>query len=253
MALGAAQPPGRPDLSGRDRFRRALTAEAVAFAPIVWARLPELVHQEHVEWWRRPELAQRLIADAAALAAADAMFVFVADEAVRCAVNAGQIGDDAIDALARSPATVSGAELVACLREVAEHAVIAALPPAPALSRALAGDEPEPAQDAFTDLAFSYLEAGADAIAVVGDDAGEVTDALARAAGLGKLFDRPVLAICSPEGSAVTGWTDTGMALGVVTDAAGWPSFDRGVVITDGDVSSRWDAAALREVGIARR
>ncbi len=239
-------------MSGRERFRRALAGEAVAFAPIVWARLPELVHQQQADWWRNPGVGQRLIADAAALAMADAMFVFVADEAMRCAANAGEIGDDAIDALARGPAAVAGTELVACLREVAEHAVIAALAPPPALSRALAGDEPEPAQDAFTDLASGYLEAGADALAVVGQDAGEVTGGVERAARLGKLFGRPVLGLCEAAGS-VTGWTEAGAALGVVTDAAGWAAFDRGVVITDGDVSSRWDAAALRAVGSARR
>lgn len=240
-------------MTGRDRFQRALAGEQVAFAPIVWARLPELVHQEHAEWWRSPALGQRLIADAAALAVADAMFVFVADEAIRCAVQAGELGDDAIDGLAVRPESASGLALVQCLREVAEHAVIAALPPPVVVRRALSGGDPEPAEDAFTDLAAGYLGAGADAIAVVGDDAGEVSDGVERAAKLGRLFGRPVLGICEEGGGgAVTGWVRDGAALGVVTGADGWAVFDRGVVITAGDVSSRWDAAALRAVGSAR-
>jgi len=238
-------------LSGRERFRRALGGDELAFAPIVWERLPALVHQEQADWWRRRVLAQRLIADAAALAVADAMFVFVADEAIRCAVEAGERGDDVIDALARGAASVAGTELVACLREVSAHAVIAALPPAPALRRTLSGEEPEAAEDAFTDLTSSYLDAGADAIAVVGDDAGEVAEGVRRAGKLGKLFDRPVLGLCV-DGATVTGWAEDGTALGVVADAAGWAAVDRGVVITAGDVSSRWDAAALRAVGSAR-
>lgn len=219
--------------------------------PIVWERLPELIHQERADWWRYPALAQRLIADVAALAIADGMFVFAADEAIGCAMAAGQLGDDAVDALARSPESASGSELVACMREASGHAVIPALPPPAALRRSLSGDELEPAEDAFTDLASAYLEAGADAVAVNGGDAVEVADGVRRAAALGKLYGRPVLGLCQT-GETTSGWTEHGAALGVVSETGGWPANDSGVVITPGDVSSRWDAARLRAVGSAR-
>ena len=66
----------------------------------MWERLPALVHQERADWWKDPTVGQRLIGDAAALAGADAMFVFVAAEAVRSAVAEGARGDAALDALA---------------------------------------------------------------------------------------------------------------------------------------------------------
>ncbi|MGB8878161.1 MAG: hypothetical protein WCD11_17690, partial [Solirubrobacteraceae bacterium] len=76
-------------MSGRQRFLDALARHGLAFAPIVWEALPVLVHQERADWWRDPTVGQRMIADAAALAAADAMFVFAADEAVRAALAVG--------------------------------------------------------------------------------------------------------------------------------------------------------------------
>jgi hypothetical protein len=239
-------------LSGAERFRAALAGEALAFAPIVWEQLPELVHQPQAGWWREASVGQRLIADVAALALADAMFAFVAHETVRGAVAAGQRGDDALDALAQSADATRGAELVACLHEVADHAVIAAVPAPAVLRRELAGDEPEAAEDAFSDLALGYLQAGADALAVTGSVMDEVTAGADRAARLGELFSRPVLGVCHHD-RAVTGWTADGAPLGVVSEAGGWPALGSGVVITPGDVSGRWSAEELRGAGSGRR
>ena len=99
-------------MSGRDRFLGALAGESLAFAPIVWERLPALVHQERVDWWQDPNVGQRLIGDAAALAAADAMFVFAAAEAVEVRWRRGERGDAALDGLASGEAARRGAELV---------------------------------------------------------------------------------------------------------------------------------------------
>lgn len=196
-------------------------------------------------------MAQRLIADAAALAGADAMFVFVAQEAVRAAAMAGERGDAAIDGLAAGEDAVRGAAVVACLHEVSRHAVIAAVPPPAVMMRELEGEEPEPAEDAFSDLARGMLEAGADAVAVTGDDAADVGAGVARATGLAQFFSRPVLGVCLAEG-AVTGWVAGGGPLRVVSTSGSWPQDCRGVVITAGDVSGRWDADRLRAVGSAR-
>jgi len=238
-------------LSGRSRFTRALEGDDLAFAPIVWERLPELVHQERADWWQDPAAGRRLISEVAALALADAMFVFVAAEAVRCAVGAGEVGDEALDSLARSHASAQGIELVACLRDVSQYAVIAALPAPARLQHEMSGKEIETAEDAFTDLVSSYLQAGADAIAVTGHDVQEVRAGLSRAARLGKLFSLPVLGIC-PDADAISAWDEHGLAFGVVPDTREWPAIDRGLVITASDVSTRWNAAQLRLVGSAR-
>jgi hypothetical protein len=238
-------------MTPRRRFQTALDGAGLAFAPLVWRRLPALVHQEQADWWQDPTTGRRLIADAAALARADAMFVFVAEEAVARAVGQGPRGDAALDSLARTPAAVHGVELVQCLHDVADHATIAAVPTPGRLLSELDGDEIEAAEDAFSDLASAYLRAGADALAVTGARADEIHAGVSRAAELGKLYGRPVLGICLADGDT-QGWDQHGAPLGVISSDGTWPADVTGVVITPGDVSGRWDADQLRAVGTAR-
>ncbi len=238
-------------MTGRDRFLAALAGDAVAFAPIVWERLPELVHQEQAGWWQDPTTGQRLISDAAAVALADAMFVFIAADAVDRAVSNGERGDEALDSLGQLPEVVNGAELVRCLHQVAAHAVIAALPTPAELLAEFAGEEIETAEDGFTDLASAFLGAGADALAVTGDDVRQIEAGVRRAAEMGKLFGRPVLGIQMADGGA-SGWTADDKPVGVLAHDGTWPPVTSGVVITPGDVSGRWDASALRAAGSAR-
>jgi hypothetical protein len=238
-------------LNGRGRFLEGLAGQGLAFAPIVWERLPALVHQEQADWWQDPTTGQRLISDAAALSAADAMFVFAAREAVRSAVAAGGRGDAALDSLASRLEAKRGAELVQCLREVSSYAVIAAVPAPASLQRELGADEPEAAEDSFTDLVSAYLHAGADAVAVTGDEAPDVDAGLERAAQLGRLFGRPVLALCAHNGET-SAWDEHGAPLGVISADGEWPARRSGLVITPGDASARWDAARLRAIGTAR-
>jgi hypothetical protein len=219
--------------------------------PIVWERLPALVHQEQEDWWQNPTVAQRLIGDAAALAGADAMFVSPAKEVVRRAVANGLRGDAGLDRLAGMAEAEHGVELVRCLRQVAGYAVIAAVPAPGWLGRRLKGNTPEAAEDAFTDLVSAYLEAGADAVAVTGGQAAEVSAGVTRAARLADLFGRPVLGVCA-SGRDVSAWDQHGEPLGVVSPYGEWPTLGAGVVITPGDVSPIWDAARLRAVGMAR-
>ncbi len=238
-------------MSGRDRFLEALAGEGLAFAPIVWERLPVLVHQERADWWQDPTVGQRLIADAAELAGADAMFVCAAADTARSAVAAGLIGDEAIDGLASGEVAQRGVELVRTLRAVAPHAVIAAVPAPAALQRDLGGEEPDVAEDAFTDFVSRYLEAGADAVAVTGVEALEVTAGVDRALRLVELFGRRVLAVCG-DGPDTKAWDEQGEPLGVISVDGDWPDRTAGVVISPGDVSSEWDAARLRAVGTTR-
>lgn len=238
-------------MNGRERFLSALAGEGLAFAPIVWEALPALVHQERADWWQDPTVGQRLIGDVAALAGADAMFVFAAAEAVRGAVAAGSRGDEALDGVASREDARRGAELVRALRAVASHAVIAAVPAPAALQRELSGEAPEAAEDAFTDFVSGSLEAGADAVAVTGTEAREVNAGMDRAVRLAELFGRRLVAVCGEDG-ATKAWDEQGEPLGVISEAGEWPDRASGIVITPGDVSARWDAARLRAVGTAR-
>lgn len=238
-------------MNHRERFRTALTGDGPAFAPIVWEHLPALVRQEQADWWRDATVGQRLIADAAALALADAMFVFTAAEASRRAVADGARGDDALDGLVESPEVEAGVELVRCLHDVAAYAVIAALPTPAALLRDFGGEEIEAAEDAFSDLASACLDAGADALAVAGGVGEETQAGARRATDIGALFGRPVLGLVMTDGAA-SGWGPDGAALGVMSEDGTWPPGAPGLVITPGDVSGRWDAPALRAAGRAR-
>jgi hypothetical protein len=251
MAIGRAEPERRADLNPRDRFLAAVSGHALAFAPILWEQLPALVRQERADWWQDPAGGQRLIADAAALAQADAMFVFVAAEAIESAVSAGALGDDALDSLVARPEIGKGVELIRCLHDVATHGVIAAVPAPSNLRAAFDGAEIEAAEDAFSDLASAFLEAGADALAVTAQQADEAAAGVRRAAQIGTLFGRPVLGVCTAD-EATSGWTADGSPLGVVSPNGAWPVMTAGVVITPGDVSGRWDAPSLRDVGGAR-
>ena len=233
------------------RFLAAVRGGDLAFAPLVWERLPALVHQERQGWWRDAAPAQRLIADAAALALADAMFVFAAAEAVRDAVSDGVSGDDALDSLAETEAAARGFELVQCLHDVAAHATIAAVPTPAQMLADLVGEEIEAAEDAFSDLASCYLRCGADALAVTGRTPEEVRAGVTRAADLAKLYDRPVLGIRLGDSDA-SGWDQDGTPLGVISDSGDWPAGASGVVITPGDVSGRWGTDQLRAVGSSR-
>ena len=239
-------------MSGRARLRAALAGEDAAFAPLVWERLPALVHQERPDWWRDPATGQRLIADAAALASADAMFVFAAAEAVACALTAGERGDEALDALIQRPESADGIELVRCLHEVAGHGVIAAIPAPAVLLHRFGAGEIEIAEDSFSDLASAYLRSGADALAVTGSDEGEIHAGISRAADLAALFGRSALGV-RVDGARAAAWDRDGRSLPVISESGAWPPDARGVVVTPGDVSARWTATQLRQAGGARR
>ncbi|HEY4280674.1 MAG TPA: hypothetical protein VGM91_20825 [Conexibacter sp.] len=224
-------------MTGRERFEAALAGRSVAWAPLLWERLPELVRQPAAAWWRDATVAQRLLADAAGVAGADALFVLAVP-----GERGG--GEDALDALADGADALAVRELVGRLRASAPFAAIAALPDAAALLRDFGAGDPDVAEDALADLARSLLDAGADALAVVGDQAGE---SARRVAAIGAFYGRPVLAV-EPARAWFESGSDAPVAL--VGEDGGWPA--AGLAVTAGDVSARWDADALRAAGEAR-
>lgn len=238
-------------MTGRERFAAALRGEGVAFAPYVWERLPDFVHQPAEGWWRDGTTARRLLLDAASLAGADAMVVGAAGDALR-AVAAGGTGVDVLDDFARTTEVGSAFGLVEVLSASAPFAAVAWLPDLEALERTLGDGDPEAAEiaeDALSDLARGFLEAGADALLVMGPDAEAVRAAAGRVAGVAQYYRRPLLAVAASEGW-VEGRED--VEVRVLGDDGAWPSVSAGVVVT-GDVSAAWDADRLAAVGRGAR
>jgi hypothetical protein len=240
-------------LTGRQRFEEALAGRAVAFAPIVWERLPELVHQPSADWWQDAAIGQRLLTDVAGLAVADAVFVLAALDAAQALSDSGARGDDALDALAGTPEARCGYELVAQVSSSRPFGVIAGVPDIGRLQAQFGAEEREAAEDALSDLARGYLDAGADALAVIGTDTESVEAAAQRVATVGDFYGRPVLAI-RERGDTIDAWLQSASrsTIAVVGVTGEWPGVAAGLVITPGDVSARWDAARLRAVGTAR-
>jgi hypothetical protein len=237
VAVGGAEPGRGADLTGRARFEEALAGRGVAWAPLLWERLAELVRQPAPEWWRDATVAQRLLVDAAGVAGADALFVVA---------RASGNGLAALDSVADGDDVRAGCELVGRLRESAPFAVIAALPGPERLLRDFEVDDLDAAEDALADLARAFLEAGADALAVIGADA---RAGARRVSAVGTFFGRPVLAIAP--GAA---WFEAGSdaSVATVSPAGAWPALAAGLVVTGDDVSALWDADRLHAVGAAR-
>ena len=240
-------------MTGRERFARAAAGEGVAFVPYVWEQLPQFVRQP-VEGWRDdPTTARRLLHDAASLAAADGMIIGSGPDTVRRAAAAGETGPDALDGLAGTEAARRGYELVEVLVASVPFAVVAALPDLTTLERELGEDDPEAAEiaeDALADLARGFLEAGADALAVIAGDPDSVRATARRVSGVARYYGRPVVVACvSPAdpGGSVEG--EGSVPVAVVGDDSPSPELQSGVILTDGDVSTRWDADRLHALG----
>lgn len=240
-------------MTGRERFLDAVAGRSVAFAPLAWERLAELVHQPAEDWWRDPSRGQRLLADLSGLAGADAVVVLAAVDAASAVRAAGARGDEALDRFADTPEAGAGYELVKRLTASESFAAIAGLPTVRWLQSHFEAEEPEAAEDALSDLARGYLDAGADALAVIGAGADEVREAARRAKAAGDFYGRPVLAFASsPHGW--TAWLESGGAgsVALLSPDGEWPRVASGVVGTPGDVSGTWDPMRLHAIGSAR-
>lgn len=231
---------------GRERFQLACEGRSLAYAPLLWEQLPELVRQDPADWWRDAARGRRLILDAAGIADADAMFVVAA-------IESRDGGVEELEALGDHPDVRATVGLVECLAGTVPFAVIVALPDAATLEQGFAGAEPEDAEDALSDLARTHLAAGADALAVVGTDPAAVGVSARRAAAVSAFFGRPAFGLSARPGGVET-WSDgaSGTVL-ALSESGAWPPADaRGIVTTPGDVSGRWDAPALRAIAAAR-
>jgi hypothetical protein len=233
-------------LSGRERFAAAVAGEGVAFAPYVWERLPQFVHQAADDWWRDGTIARRLLLDVASLAGADAMVVGACADALR-AVAANGSGADVLDSFADTEEARGAFAVVEVVVASTPFAAVAWLPDLETLAGMLggAGDEAEEvAEDALSDLARGFLEAGADALLVMAPDAGAVRAAAGRVARVAEYYRRPLLAAAGSDA-----WIEgrEGVDVRVLGEDGLWPSPAAGVVLTE-DVSMTWDADRLAAV-----
>jgi hypothetical protein len=231
-------------LTGRARFIAAVGGEGVAFAPYVWERLPQFVHQSADDWWRDGTTVRRLLLDVAGLAGADALVIGAIGDALRT-VAAGGAGVEVLDDFADSDEARAAFAVVAVLVESAPFAAVAWLPDLETLAATLAGDDEEAvevAEDAVCDLARGFLEAGADALLVMAPGEGAVRAAAQRVAGVAQYYGRPLLVAAGS-----TAWVEgrDGVVVHVLGDDAAWPA--AGIVLTE-DVSTTWDADRLAAV-----
>lgn len=251
MAVGGAEPDGRADLTGRERFAAALRGEAVAFVPYVWERLPEFVHQPATEWWRDANQARRLLVDAASLARADAMVIDACRDALQ-AVAARGGGIDQLDRFAETDEARDAFSLLDVLAASVPFAGVARLPDLETFAMSLGDGDPEVgevAEDALSDLARACLEARADALLVMGTDAEVVRASAGRIASVAEYYGRPLLVA-----AAADAWLEGSgsVEVRILEPDGAWPSLGAGVVLTQ-DVSARWDADRLAEVGRSAR
>ena len=235
-------------MTRRDRFVAAVGGEGVAFAPFVWERLPEFVHQPADSgWWRDGTTVRRLLLDVASLAAADAMVVGACGDALR-AVAAQGTGVDELDAFADTEQARAAFEVVKLLVASAPFATVAWLPDLSLLAESLGGggeEAEEVAEDALSDLARGFLEARADALLVMASDGGAVRAAAGRVAGVAQYYARPLLCAAGPEA-----WVEgrDGVSVAALGDDGRWPPVASGVVLTE-DISPTWDTDRLAEIG----
>lgn len=237
-------------MTGRERFGAAAAGEALAFAPLLWDEVAELVHQPGGAWWHDPGAATRILIDAGTLAGADALLVSALPAAVDELAATGAQGDDALDGLAGSASVGRAVALLERLWGSDARAVVAVLPDVAGLLRRMGGDDEYVAEDAFIDLARAALEARADGLAVIAADEAAVVASGERAGSLAALFGRPVVSAVLGRGAWVKQRPE--VPVGFLGDDGGWPAQDAGIVLTPGDVSGRWNVDALRAIGAAR-
>src|SRR4051794_992016 len=230
VAVRRRQPGGRAHLTGRERFEAAAAGRALAFEPLLWDDVAELVRQPAAGWWRDPGTATRILIDAATLAGADALLVPALPAAVDDAAGSGARCDGAPDGLAAAAPVRRAVAMLERLAASDSRAVVAVLPDVAALLRGMGGDDTYVAEDAFLDLARAALEAGVDGLAVLGADEAAVAPSGERAGGLAALFRRPVV------GAVLGGaaWIEQRpeVPVGFLAGDGGWPEQDAGVVLT---------------------
>ena len=248
LAVGGAEPDGRAHLTGRERFAAALGGDGVAFAPYIWERLPEFVHQPAADWWRDANTARRRLLPTPPRSPARTRW-----SSTRAATPCGRPppGAAASTSSTASPrprrrATRSRSWKCSTLRCRSGRWRGCRISTCSSVS--LGGRDPEAgeaAEDALSDLARACLEARADALLVMGSDAEAVRVSAARVAGVAEYYGRPLLVAAGQDA-----WVEgrDGAEVCVLGDDGAWPPLQAGVVLTE-DVSGRWDADRLAEVG----
>lgn len=232
----------------RPRFQEGIAGRAPALALRAWTRLPDLLRQSDAGWWQDLGVAQRLLDDLGALSGADALIIGVAEDAVTAAAEEG--GDDALDALGSSSMVQTGAELAARLVDASPYALMVAVPGVAELTRRFGASDPEIAEDALSDLARAYFEAGADALLVVAADEAEARESTARVLSMSDYYRRPTIGAVTGGSAEFTAWVEGSPEVEIarLDLDEGRPELSAGLVLCLEDVSTSWNAARLHQL-----
>jgi len=229
-------------LTGRARLETALTGgDCVAFAPLVWARLPEFVRSSVVpEFWLDIATTQRMLGDAASVCLADALAVPLLPRLG----PAGAITAPSPDEIAELEEVAASAALLGRLRAIGEVGLVAEFPGLGELARMFPGASDLDLEDALNDLVRIGLEAGAQAAVVrvpVGED---LTRSLAAVAPVAGYYFASVLGV---DGERASAFHDS-CQVALLGHDGSWPELSRGVVLSAGDVTEWWTPDDMRAV-----
>jgi len=228
-------------LTGRERTRAVLAGGGgMVFAPLAWSGLPAFVHAPVTgEFWLDPGVTQRMLGDAAVVCAADALAVPLLPRLRSPGAHAAPGHPDDVAGL---PDVLAVTSLVGRLAATGAVGQVGELPTLGQLGRLLPGAAAEDTEDALSDLARAALEAGADAVAVRGEDHEDVRRTVDAIASLAGFYGAPTLGVAGERAWAA----DDSLPVGVLRPGGSWPGLPRGLILTSGDITGWGSAADVR-------
>jgi hypothetical protein len=231
-------------LSGQTLTRNALSGgEALAFAPLIWEFLPDFVRaMASTPFWLDTTTALRLLGDGAGVASADAVVVPLAPETVDGLprLSRGTAPED----LVHTTNTVSMVAMVARLATIGDLGIVAEIPGLDVLGAMFDRASTDELEDATSDLVRAALEAGADSVCVRTAPSGSLDRELDNVTALADFYGVTAMAVNDRSGAA----GNSRCAVGVLGSDGTWPTSDRGIILTGGDVSRWWSPDDLRGV-----
>jgi hypothetical protein len=217
--------------------------DALAFAPLIWEFLPRFVRaSEAALFWLDTTTSLRLLGDAAGVASAEAVVVPLVPEIVGGMpwLAKGTSPDDLIG----MPNTVAMLAIVSRLVAVNGLGVVVEVPGLEVLGGLLEGASRDDVEDATSDLIRAALESGADSVCVRTAPDGSLERELDSVTALVEFYGATALAVNDRRGVS----SNSRCTVAVLGSEGEWPTVDKGVVLTGGDVSSWWSPVDVRRI-----
>jgi hypothetical protein len=230
-------------LTGPAQLGAALKgADCVAFAPLVWSRLPEFVRSPSgAEFWRDLGATQRMLGDATRVCHADAITVPLLP---RLGSGVGRSAAATCSEFAGLAEVAAAAALLDRLHAIGEAGLVAQLPTLADLARLFPEEADEDREDALNDLVRIGLEAGAQVVVVRASNDGELSGSLEAVAPLATYYCSTLLGV---DGQRASAFNDS-CQVAVLDRGGRWPELSSGVVLTVGDLTEWWTPDDLRTV-----